>query len=355
MSPTARARRPSRARAADETLIAAVDRVLAALGSGKPATDADVKTLEAKLSEKIEVSARQVLDATNAFTAALASIARGASLSEEDRSAPPRAVRHRLPEERASLTHKFGIAGHEGYITVGLYPNGQPGEIFIKMAKEGSTVSGLMDSFATAVSLSLQHGVPLKVLCEKFAHSRFEPSGWTGNEQIGYAKSIMDYIFRWLQLRFLSGQQLSLFAGLAAPAASPELASGDEPTRFSADQHSSTRGMGATHAPQGGILPEIHATGLRILVSPPHRGPRRLPRCRRDEGPLRHGRCSKLPHLRSHHGPQRKLLPLHELRLNQRLLLARADAASPPARRRRKNQKPGFVPGFFAPWLVPRP
>ena len=94
------------------------------------------------------------------------------------------------------------------------------------MAKEGSTVSGLMDSFATAVSLALQHGVPLKVLCEKFAHTRFEPSGWTGNEQIGYAKSIMDYIFRWIQLRFLSGQQLDLFAGMmpAQPAlSSPEM------------------------------------------------------------------------------------------------------------------------------------
>jgi ribonucleoside-diphosphate reductase alpha chain len=89
------------------------------------------------------------------------------------------------------------------------------------MAKEGSTVSGLMDSFATAISLSLQHGVPLKVLSEKFAHTRFEPSGWTGNEHIGFAKSIMDYIFRWLQLRFLSGHQLSLFSGLAAAAQSP--------------------------------------------------------------------------------------------------------------------------------------
>jgi ribonucleoside-diphosphate reductase alpha chain len=128
--------------------------------------------------------------------------------------APPRAVRHRLPDERASLTHKFSIGGHEGYITVGLYPKGQPGEIFIKMAKEGSTVSGLMDSFATATSLALQHGVPLKVLCEKFAHSRFEPSGWTGSETLGYAKSIMDYLFRWLELRFLSGVQLPLFAGL---------------------------------------------------------------------------------------------------------------------------------------------
>ena len=98
-----------------------------------------------------------------------------------DAQAPPRAVRHRLPGERASVTHKFALAGHEGYITVGLYPNGSPGEIFIRMAKEGSTVSGLMDSFATAISISLQHGVPLRVLCEKFAHTRFEPSGWTGN------------------------------------------------------------------------------------------------------------------------------------------------------------------------------
>jgi ribonucleoside-diphosphate reductase alpha chain len=138
-----------------------------------------------------------------------------------DAQAPPRAVRHRLPAERASVTHKFGLAGHEGYITVGLYPNGQPGEIFIRMAKEGSTVSGLMDSFATAVSLALQHGVPLRVLCEKFAHTRFEPSGWTGNEQIGYAKSIMDYIFRWIQIRFLSGHQFDLFAGLAPSAAIP--------------------------------------------------------------------------------------------------------------------------------------
>ena len=135
--------------------------------------------------------------------------------------------------ERASITHKFSIAGHEGYITVGLYPTGQPGEIFIKMAKEGSTVSGLMDAFATSISLALQHGVPLRVLCEKFAHTRFEPSGWTGNEQIGYAKSLMDYIFRWLNLRFLSGEQLTLFAGLAPQAAplpdSPTILPDSEP------------------------------------------------------------------------------------------------------------------------------
>ncbi len=115
--------------------------------------------------------------------------------------------RHRLPSERAAVTHKFDIAGHEGYITVGLYPDGQPGEIFLKMAKEGSTVSGLMDTFATSVSLALQYGVPLKDLVNKFAHVRFEPSGFTGNQEIPIAKSIVDYIFRWLGSRFLPGDE----------------------------------------------------------------------------------------------------------------------------------------------------
>ncbi|HUO60310.1 MAG TPA: vitamin B12-dependent ribonucleotide reductase [Candidatus Acidoferrales bacterium] len=134
-----------------------------------------------------------------------------APAEEEDMQAPPRARRHKLPDERFSVTHKFNVGGHEGYLTVGLYKNGLPGELFITMAKEGSTVSGLMDSFACACSLALQHGVPLKLLCEKFAHTRFEPSGWSHNPDIGFAKSIMDYIFRWLELRFLTGQQQSLF------------------------------------------------------------------------------------------------------------------------------------------------
>ncbi len=112
--------------------------------------------------------------------------------------------RRRLPAERAAVTHKFDIAGHEGYITVGLYPDGQPGEIFLKMAKEGSTVSGLMDTLATTISVALQYGVPLKDLVNKFAHVRFEPSGFTGNPEIPIAKSIVDYIFRWLGSRFLS-------------------------------------------------------------------------------------------------------------------------------------------------------
>jgi len=143
-----------------------------------------------------------------------AASAESKDLLVDEQAAPPKAHRHRLPDERLSITHKFNVGGHEGYLTVGLYKDGMPGEIFITMAKEGSTVSGLMDSFACAVSIGLQHGVPLKLLCEKFAHTRFEPSGWSGNPDIGFAKSIMDYIFRWLQLRFLTGQQQALFDGL---------------------------------------------------------------------------------------------------------------------------------------------
>ncbi|HEY3806504.1 MAG TPA: vitamin B12-dependent ribonucleotide reductase, partial [Kofleriaceae bacterium] len=110
--------------------------------------------------------------------------------------------RKRMPRERESITHKFSIGGHEGYITVGLYQDGSPGEIFVRMAKEGSVIAGLMDSFATAISLALQHGVPLQVLIEKFKGTRFEPSGFTGNQEIPIATSIMDYLFRWLAIRF---------------------------------------------------------------------------------------------------------------------------------------------------------
>ncbi|MBV9157165.1 MAG: vitamin B12-dependent ribonucleotide reductase [Acidobacteriaceae bacterium] len=114
-----------------------------------------------------------------------------------------RPVRRKLPDERQSVTHKFSIGGHEGYITVGLYEDGTPGEVFITMAKEGSTISGLMDTLATSISYGLQYGVPLKFFVDKFSHVRFEPSGWTGNAQVPYAKSIIDYLFRWLGARFL--------------------------------------------------------------------------------------------------------------------------------------------------------
>ncbi len=113
--------------------------------------------------------------------------------------------RERLPDTRTSVTHKFNVAGHEGYITVGLYPDGRPGEMFITMAKEGSTIGGLMDCFGTAVSMSLQYGVPLEVYVQKFSHTRFEPMGPTKNPDIRIAKSIVDYIFRWLGVTFMPG------------------------------------------------------------------------------------------------------------------------------------------------------
>jgi ribonucleoside-diphosphate reductase alpha chain len=115
-----------------------------------------------------------------------------------------RPTRRKLPDERQAITHKFDIAGHEGYITVGLFDNGQPGEIFLVMAKEGSTISGFADAFAQAISYALQYGVPLQALVDKFSHVRFEPSGMTRNPEIRFAKSIVDYIFRWLASKFLS-------------------------------------------------------------------------------------------------------------------------------------------------------
>ena len=120
-----------------------------------------------------------------------------------------RAHRRKLPSERSSITHKFSIGGHEGYITVGMYETGEPGEIFIKMAKEGSTLSGFMDGFALSVSIGLQYGVPLKALVDKFINTRFEPAGYTGHPAIPYAKSVLDYIARWLGGRFISPDYLT--------------------------------------------------------------------------------------------------------------------------------------------------
>jgi ribonucleoside-diphosphate reductase alpha chain len=116
-------------------------------------------------------------------------------------------MRKKLPDERQAITHKFSVSGHEGYLTVGLYEDGKPGEIFVVMAKEGSTISGLMDGLATSISIALQYGVPLKTLVTKFSHTRFEPSGFTNNPQIPIAKSVMDYIFRWLASKFLSTEE----------------------------------------------------------------------------------------------------------------------------------------------------
>jgi ribonucleoside-diphosphate reductase alpha chain len=179
-----------------------------------------------------------------------------------------RPFRRKLPDERHAFTHKFSVAGHEGYLTVGLYEDGQPGEIFITMAKEGSTVSGLMDSFATAVSLALQYGVPLKVLCDKFSHTRFEPSGWSSNPEIGYAKSLMDYIFRWLALKFLPRDaQPKENASLATPNGSEVASAAKLASKFttglgsplsSATRPGGTQGSGLEQSPN----PEVRSPNV---------------------------------------------------------------------------------------------
>jgi ribonucleoside-diphosphate reductase alpha chain len=173
--------------------------------------------------------------------------------------------RERLPDTRQSITHKFSVIGHEGYITVGLYPDGRPGELFITMAKEGSTIGGLMDCFGTAVSMSLQYGVPLEVYVNKFSHTRFEPMGYTKNPDIRIAKSIVDYIFRWLGITFLPGYREANKILPAAPetavsgesgdveaerrpaatkAGGPSVSHGSAKTAGSAPHHGSTNGPG---------------------------------------------------------------------------------------------------------------
>ncbi|MBI2324252.1 MAG: ribonucleoside-diphosphate reductase [Chloroflexi bacterium] len=187
--------------------------------------------------------------------------------------------RRRLPDTRASLTHKFSIEGHEGYITVGLFEDGAPGELFVTMAKEGSTLSGMMDAFATSVSLLLQYRVPLAHLVEKFGHMRFEPSGWTGNSEIGFAKSIVDYVFRWLGYRFLSADDRDLLGLVKTTevAATPQL-------------ELLERMIPMANAPNGATTGHVQATsGVRRMNSTPDAPP--CPRC--GWLTVRNGTCHK--------------------------------------------------------------
>lgn len=160
------------------------------------------------------------------------------SNQQEEKESQP--VRKRLPDERPSITHKFSVAGHEGYITVGMYEDGRPGEVFLNMSKEGSVISGLMDTIALMTSVSLQHGVPLEFFVDKFSHIRFEPSGFTNNKDIPIAKSIIDYVFRWLGLKFLPDSQIasdevaSLEDELADPQQLRPLSSGEEADKIEA-------------------------------------------------------------------------------------------------------------------------
>src|SRR5712692_9168286 len=157
------------------------------------------------------------------------------SLDKNKKAAGPaeveyRAMRRKLPDERKAVTHKFDIQGHEGYLTVGMFEDGQPGELFVTMAKEGSTISGLMDAFATQTSYALQFGVPLKFMVDKFSHMRFEPSGFTKNKEIPIAKSIVDYIFRWMASHFMSVEDQDAAGVVRRDAPVPAAASAAAPT-----------------------------------------------------------------------------------------------------------------------------
>ncbi|HEX9638357.1 MAG TPA: vitamin B12-dependent ribonucleotide reductase, partial [Acidobacteriota bacterium] len=155
--------------------------------------------------------------------------ARAAAAATELKAPAFQPNRRKMPDTRRSITHKFSVGGHEGYITVGIFPDGNPGEIFLVMAKEGSVVSGLMDSFATAISLALQYGVPLTKLVDHFSHTRFEPSGFTKNPEIPYAKSLVDYIFRWLASQFLHPEQQAQVGVVREPAEATGAASAEAP------------------------------------------------------------------------------------------------------------------------------
>ncbi|MEP0822549.1 MAG: vitamin B12-dependent ribonucleotide reductase [Ignavibacterium sp.] len=187
------------------------------------------------------------------------------SLKGEDKKAAKSGtpVRRRLPDERQSITHKFSIAGHEGYITVGMFEDGMPGEVFITMSKEGSTISGLMDSFATGISIALQYGVPLKVMVDKFSHARYEPSGFTNNPDIPIAKSISDYIFRWLGLKFLPKEGEEATAPVEAISASKEKKTEGKPAKVASSLESSEKVVFQTQSD----APPCHECGSIMIRS----------------------------------------------------------------------------------------
>ena len=211
--------------------------------------------------------------------------------------------RRKLPDERHAITHKFDIAGHEGYITVGLFEDGTPGEIFLTMAKEGSTISGFADAFAQAISYALQYGVPLQVLVDKFSHARFEPSGMTKNPEVRFAKSIVDYIFRWMATKFLSPEaQYRAGVNMREEPAEPTTAGERGSATCGAVARLQTGGTGTEE-------------DLRV------------------RGDAESGRRAAVQHLRLDHDPQRQLLQVRQLRHDVRppfLRLESAGGAGPP-------------------------
>ena len=240
-----------------------------------------------------------------------------------------RPLRRRLPDTRHATTHKFDVAGHEGYITVGLYEDGSPGEIFIRMAKEGSTIGGLMDTIATLVSVSLQYGVPVESLVRKFEHVRFEPSGMTRNPEIPFAKSLVDYIFRWLAMEFVPGYREANAprprTALAQPSnpeprppRSPNPKPNPNPARTGEKRRQRSR---PPHAPRQ--LPHLRLHRRRNQDRRDHASARARPRLESSPGRRRRspqptrlrnaGRRPRLRRLRQHHRPQRYLLQVPQL------------------------------------------
>ena len=197
----------------------------------------------------------------------------GEKSSAKAASAPRR---ERLPDTRRSITHKFSVGGHEGYITVGLYDDGRPGELFITMAKEGSTIGGLMDAFGTAVSMSLQYGVPLEVYAKKFSHTRFEPWGYTKNPEVPVAKSLVDYIFRWMATEFIPGyREASRPAGSSDSGGGEAAASDDsesEPKPAATKASGQVEGHGKTTSQQSSSNGETKSTAGTSTSKPKNVG-----------------------------------------------------------------------------------
>jgi len=224
-------------------------------------------------AEDLDEAREEVAGAVGALARQVASADEGdAEASEAARErvverVVERPLRRRLPNTRQSLTHKFNVAGHEGYLTVGLYEDGQPGELFITMAKEGSTIGGLMDSLGTAISVALQYGVPVESLVSKFTHQRFEPAGMSDNPEIPFAKSLVDYIFRWMGMEFIDGYREANAPrrGASGGAAKPNKAAkaspldkgrtGSEPTPTHATGRTDSHGKEPTGAGQGSDAP----------------------------------------------------------------------------------------------------
>jgi ribonucleoside-diphosphate reductase alpha chain len=181
------------------------------------------------------------------------SLAESPPAVHEERELFARAQRERLPAERRSITHRFEVGGHEGYIIVGMYDDGRPGEVFIKMAKEGSTLSGVMDGLALSLSIGLQYGVPLKALVDKLTNTRFEPSGFTQNPEIRYASSVLDYIARWLGGKFISADYLKLGTETRANAVPSSIAHPPKNSPIHAPKRQVSRGD-APSCPTCGML-----------------------------------------------------------------------------------------------------